>query len=327
MKHVLYSLFLAVLTTSALEGEPFRTSATSKLELSVDNPDGGSAVLSFSDALVVSLEGDKRFLRGIELDIRVPQAYLKYRGSLAAAFYAPIKTNPHAGIVDVEGERVGFEVLPAKLQVVYDIPVRKNHGFRTTPYVAVPTGVILPSSFPLLFRIMPVVKGLPEEMEAFRFSVTAKPVVADEGAIRVTVKYPEKLKDKPYTLLIDDAVVGDLSKEMVLSAGDHTLTILSDAYRNENRRFVVERGRSSEIPVELQDPTPVMTVEAPENAAVFLDGTAVADPRKPFLLEPGEHEIKFVVGDYAVVKPVTVQRGRTYRVALSVDVTITESEQ
>lgn len=326
MKRILYSLYFTALLAGALDAETFRTTVAGKVELSVDKAEGASAILSFVDALVVSLEGDKRFLRGIELDIRVPPAYLKYRGSLAAAFYAPLSAAPHAGVADLDAERVGFEVLPAKLQVVYHIPLRRNHGLKTTPYVTVATGTIAPSSFPLLFRITPVIKGLPEEMESLRFQVTAKPILADEGAVRVALKYPEKLKDKPLVLLVDDAVVAEPTKELVLSAGEHALTVLSDHYRNENRRFAVERGRVVELAVELQDPTPIMTLEAPENAAVFVNGVPVADPRKPFALEPGEHEIKFVIGDYAVVRPVSVLRGRNYRVSLSVDVTVTESD-
>jgi hypothetical protein len=326
MKRVILSFFLSAVVGGAVNAEAFRANVAAKLDISADKPEGSTVALSFVDAVVIAIEGDRRFLRGVELDLRVPQPYLKHRGSLAVAFYAPLSPIPTIGVVDVNAERIGFELLPAKLQVIYDIPVRKNHGLKTTPYVSVPTGIVLPGAFPILFRITPVIKGLPDELENIHFQLTAKPLFSDEGAIRVSYKYPEKLKDRPLTLLIDDAVVPETSKELVLSIGEHNLTIVSDHYRNESRRFAVERAKILEIPIELQDPTPIMTIEAPGNATVYLNGAVIADPRKPFPVEPGEHEVRFVIGDYAVVKPVSVSRGRNYRISLSIDVIVTESE-
>jgi hypothetical protein len=109
---------------------------------------------------------------------------------------------------------------------------------------------------------MPVIKGLPEELESLQFQLFAKPILSDEGALRVAFKYPEKLKDKPFTLLVDDAVVEDHGKDLLLKQGEHVLTVISDHYRNENRRFVVERAKILDLPIELQDPTPMIVIEA-----------------------------------------------------------------
>jgi hypothetical protein len=102
--------------------------------------------------------------------------------------------------------------------------------------------------------------------------------------------------------------------------------ILSDDYRNENRRFLVERAKTLDLAITLQDPTPLIIFEAPENARIFLDNDRILGSQEPYPVEPGSHEVRFLVGEYTTVQILNVQRGKTYRVALTVDVNISESE-
>jgi hypothetical protein len=265
-------------------------------------------------------------MRGIELEFRTPQRYMAFRGSLGVVFYTSVGQTPEMGVADLELRRLAMEAGPNKIQTVYQIPIRQNHGFKTSPYVTVPTGVVAPQTFPLVFRIMPVAKGLNAEVEAMRFTLTAKPVYSDEGALKMSVRYPEALHGKPFTLLIDDTVVENPAAERLLKEGSHQLVVLSDDYRNQSRRFVIERGKSLDLVVQLEDSIPLVLFEAPANARVYYDGALVDDHRTPFPTTPGEHEVRFQVGDYALVKPLTVERGKTYKVALMIDAVTTESE-
>jgi hypothetical protein len=78
--------------------------------------------------------------------------------------------------------------------------------------------------------------------------------------------------------------------------------------------------------VELQDPAPILIFEYPENARVYLDNVFLPSPKSPVPVEPGLHEVRFEVSDYTIIRPVAVQKGKTYRIALSVDLHITETE-
>ena len=66
--------------------------------------------------------------------------------------------------------------------------------------------------------------------------------------------------------------------------------------------------------------------EAPENARIFLDNAPVLRERESVPVEPGVHEAKFQIGDYTVIKTLTIERGKTYRVAMAVDINVLESE-
>jgi hypothetical protein len=325
-----------------LGAEPFRVVVAGRMELSADSPGGTSLPLGISESALIGMGEETRFFRGVELELSAPQAWLAYRGSLAMAIYADLERLPapdarapapeqRAGrvfpaVTDFEGRRAAFEPLPNKLKIVYQIPIRTAHGLKTTPYAAVPAGVILPASFPVLFRIMPIVKGMNEELETMMFHLSAKPILSDEGAVKLSPRYPEQLRGRSFTVLIDDVLIENIGEERLLREGEHHLVILSDNYRNESRRFVVERGRVLDLIINLQDPTPLVIFEGPQNAHIFLDNTPVLRQGEALPVEPGIHEAKFQVGDYTLIKTITVQRGKTYRIALAVDINVLESE-
>ncbi len=331
MRRVFATVFLYLLVSGAVGAESFRTIIAGRLDISSAHQESKALQLGYIDSAVIALDADRRFLRGVELELKVPQAYQKYRGSVAIALYTaasslPASSLPASGVADIDADRVGFELLPNKLQVIYQIPLLRDHGLKASPYVSIPTGILPVSSFPLIFRLMPVMKGLPEELEGMKFQLSAKPIVTDKGALRLVLKYPEKLKDRPFTLLIDDDVMDDPGREQILTEGEHRASLISDDYRNENRLFVIERGKVHELVVELKDPTPVVSIEAPENAAVYFDDVLIQEPAQAFNTEPGEHVVRFVVGDYSILKSLTVRKGRTYRVSISIDVDVTESD-
>jgi hypothetical protein len=323
-----------------LGAESFRALVAGKLEVSLDNAAGTFLPLGISSSAFVSLGEGARFFRGVELELSAPQNWLAYRGSLAMVMYAEVadaeasdadsagaRMSPRSPSVnDLEGRRIAFEPLPNKLKIVYQLPIRPVHGLKTSPYVTVPSGVVLPASFPVLFRLMPIVKGLNEELEAMVFQFSAKPIFSDEGAVKLNSRYPDQLRGKPFTVLIDDVVIDNLAEERLLKEGEHRLVVLSEDYRNESRRFVVERARVLELTIELHDPTPLIVFEGPQNARIFLDNTPVLRQGEPVPTEPGIHEARFLVGDYTLTRVLNIQRGKTYRVALAVDINVLESE-
>jgi len=321
----IWLIFLSIFTVQAA-AESFRSLLEGTIELSADNPEGSSLSLAYNGSALITLGRGARFFRGIELELSAPQIWLSQRGSLAMLIYAELDRLPSPGTNDLEGRRIAFDSLPNKIKIIYQIPVRRSHGLRTTPYVTVPADTTLPASFPLLFKLMPIVKGLSEEVEHMQFTLSARPILAEEGAVRLSFRYPEQLKDKPFIVLIDDVVVKNITEEQVLKEGEHHLVVLSEDYRNENRRFMVEKAKRIDISVNLQDPTPLIIFEAPENARIFLDNHPVVRENGPIPVDPGAHEAKFQVGDYTLTRNITIQRGKTYRIALAVGIDIEENE-
>ncbi len=322
MKVRLYALACLFSILAPLGAETFRTTLKGSIEVSPHKPEGKSLTLTYIDSVAITLTQDAAFLRGIELELKVPQIYLKYRSSVGLSIYKGNKEIVKPGVIDFDLERLAFEIIPGKLQAVYQIPLRQGHGLKTSPYVTVPTGIIQPQSFPLVLRLMPLIKGLSEEVETMEFVLTVRPIVADEGVLRLNIKTPETIKDKPFTVLIDDAVIPDYSKERILKTGEHHVSIVSEDFRTESRTFFIERAKTVDVNIELRDTTPMIIFEAPENTKIFFDDTPVTNPRQSHLVEPGQHTVRFQVGDYAVLKQLLIEKGKTYRIALIIDVDI-----
>jgi hypothetical protein len=322
---ILFSIFL-LFPAISLQAESFRTTVEGSIEVSPDKTAGGGASLGINSSVLITMGAEKRFLRGIEIEISAPRVWLGHRGALAMAVYNNLTPQSAAGVADFDGRRIAFDPLPDKLQIVYQIPLRQSHGLRTTPYVTVPAGVTTVETFPLLFRIMSVVKGLQEEIEDIKFNLIVRPILSDEGAVRLIPRYPSQLRNRPFTARIDDIVINNLSDQYVLKEGEHHLVILSEDYRIESRSFLVEKAKILDLIVELKDPTPLIVFEAPQNAQIFLNNAPVPRNREPIPVEPGQHEAKFQIGDYTIIKTLNIQRGKTYRVALDIDLTIHEED-
>jgi hypothetical protein len=325
LKAKLTLLILLFFSCFSLQAESFRTIVESVIEVSPGSAEN-TIPIGINSAVIINLGADTRFLRGVEIEISAPQSWLPYRGSIVTIMYNNINPQTADGIADMDGSRIAFEPLPSRLRIIYHIPIRQQHGLRTTTSVIVPTGIVQPSSFPLIFRLMQISKGLPDDFENMSFSFTARPILSDEGAVRLIYRYPAQLRNRPFTVLIDDNVIANISEQILLREGEHHLVILSEDYRNENRRFVVEKAKVIDLTVELQDPTPIIIFEAPQNAQIYLNNNLIPRNRESVTVEPGQHEIKFVVSDYTVTRTLNIQRGKTYRVSLAVDLTIQEEE-
>jgi len=319
-------ILCAYLSPVPLWPESFRTLVSASVDLSSASPEGATVSLGSSGSVLVNLGKDTRFLRGIELELTAPQGWLAYRGSLAMLVYSDLDHQPSRGINDLEGRRVVFDPLPNKVKTVYQIPIRSSHGLRTSPYAIVLPGSVAPSSFPILFRLMAIVKGINEELDNMAFTLTAKPIYTDEGAVKISYRYPQQLRGKHFTVLIDDVVIENPAEERLIREGEHHLVILSEDYRNESRRFMVERAKTTDLVIELQDPTPLIVFESPGNTRIFLNNNPVAHDSGPIPVDPGTHEARFHIGDYILTKIINVQRGKTYKVAVSVGIDIDEND-
>ena len=320
-------IILLSLTTARVNGESIRAMVAGVHRVSLAHQEGTTITLSYASSTVIQIEGDARFFRGIQIELNAPQSFLSFHDSLAAVIYDDLSRIPGPGAADLECRQIARDPLPAKIQTIYQIPLKEGHGLRTSPYATVLTDVRSPSSFPLLFRLMPVIRTIPDELERMTFTINVKPILSDEGALRINFRYPEGLRDRSFTVYINDQLIRNPGEEQLLKEGEHRLVIQSEDYRNQSTRFVIERAKTLDLLIELQDPRPRIIFEYPENARIYIDNTLIPNSRNPLPVEPGLHEIRFQISDYIIIRTLTVQRGRTYRVALSLGVEITEDSQ
>jgi len=294
--------------------------------VSAFDTEGSSLPISFASSSRITLEGDTRFLLGIELELSAPQNFLNYRGGLAAAVYREFADAANGQAPETVRELLGRDPLPSRVRSIYQIPLRENHGLRTSPYATVLTGVVDTATFPLLFQLAAETRELSSELQTMVFDLKVRPILSNEGLVRFNFQYPDNVQDRPLTVLINGDALANFRVEHLLRSGEHQMTIVSEYYREQRIRFVVERAKLTELTVELEDSTPLLIFEHPAGAMVYLNNVLVETPQAPHPVDPGVHEVRFQVSDYAIVRPVTVQKGKTYRIALSIDISISETE-
>ncbi len=321
------ALACTTLLLSAAAADTFRVRSTTMVTLDVSSPEAKTAELGYNDALGIVFPRDPLFLKGLEIEVKVPQELLEYRNSIAYGLYSMAEPAPQADRSDYKATQITLQPVPSRLSFVLQIPLIRDHRLKTGPYATVIPYIHDTKSGALLFRLLPVMKVLPDKVETLAFQVKVKPLLTDEGGFRLALTYPSPPAEAqdPVSVRIDEMPVENFRDLQILKPGTHHLSVVSDDYRNEVRVFAVDQAKITELTVAMQDTAPRLFIVAPENAGILLDGQSVQADRDGRVVEPGNHTIRFTIGDYEITRQVEVQKAHDYTVSLTVDVSVTES--
>lgn len=312
-------------------GEELRTIIAGTVSLSPESPDGTRISIAYNEALAISLPRDSTFIQGFEIEVKLPQAASAMPGALAWELWRRVDPTPDKSRYGYEAERLVTQPLPARASLVIQVPMRKDHSLKSGPYATVIPTIAETGDFPLLFKLYPIAKGLPPELENAQFQVRIRPILTDEGAVRLFLRFPEGGDRTGIAVSVDehrlpDGRYTDGKETLVLKSGTHYLRVNSDQYRDESRTFTIEPGRTVELSIDLQDTSPLVIIEAPDSTQITLDGRKVSgDGKTALTVEVGDHLVTCRIGDYVVTRRFTAYRGKTYRIVLSVDLQVQES--
>lgn len=320
-KKIIYFSLLQVLIFS-LTSETFRVRKVHSVQINQDYKITNVSV-GMNDALSISFPEDMTFIVGLELNIKIPEIITNYRDSVVYSLYENIIPAPTQKIIDYEGNRISVNTVPAKLSQTVYIPISSKFSIKESPYAIVIQKTPAIKNNCVFFRFQIAMKGVPESLALSNFDISIKPVLSDEGYFNLKIQEPP-LKKETYTVYVDDKLVDFNKMPILLKTGEHHLSITSEAYRNETRTFRIEQIKTTNLDVLLKSIEPTIDIVAPENAKVFLNDKLLTNTQETFIVQSGEHTIKFIIGDYEIVKKVSVINGRSYTVNLNIDATITE---
>ncbi len=315
---------LLFLSINASAADSFRVRSMAVISVDSQKSEAQTVELGYNDAVGILFPKNTTFLKGVEIEIKIPQDILAFRNTMAYGVYRQVQPLPSQATIDYQGEQVTLQPLPSRLSFVLQIPLQKNHNLKTGPYSTVLPTIYDASKGPLLFRLLPIMKGLPENIETLTFSVKIKPILTEEGGFQLKILYPQE-GAKPVSVRIDELLISNPEAMAVLPSGIHHLSIVSDDFRNEVRMFTVESAKVTELSVTMQDTVPRLYLVAPQNARIFLDNLPVENLKEGFIIEPGEHTVQFKIGDYELTKQITVEKGKDYTVSMLIDINVTVS--
>lgn len=282
-----------------------------------------------NDSVYIVLPKDRIFMQGIDIDIKIPKEIAAWSDSIAYSIYQDISPVPESSIIDYSGEKLSIFTLPGRLSQTIKVPFKGKLKVKESPYYEVMPELDSDTYDYVFLRFQLAMKGVTTSIEEAQFDITIKPILSEEGLLHLESVFPLDDEDVPqektYSLFIDEKSVNADQVDFILSTGLHHLSIVSEFFRNEVRSFTIEQAKTTSLVIDLRDISPTVLISSPENVLIYLDGEEFSITSEPTQIQTGEHSVRFVVGDYEVIKNFQAVNGTSYNVSLSVDVQITEN--
>jgi hypothetical protein len=273
----------------------------------------------------IRITGANQFWRGVELEIAIPEVLRQYRNSFALYLYQGVTPQPREDRRSYQGTRIAFSALPGIEVLAVQIPLRREHGFRNEEGTVLVESVVSESQFPLIFTVLPVMKGIPRSVAQANLRLTARPVLSEQGGLRLDLSLPPGVEESDVQVQVDGRSLDYPAELYALPTGMHELTVKAEGLRGESLAFGIEGGEITELSVSLEQPSPGVIIEAPELVEVYLDGERRRSPVGRLIpLEPGQHTVVVVLGDYRLSRRFTVQPGKNYKISLLLDILVVE---
>lgn len=331
-KKIVLSLIAATISCTAMFGETFRVAQCRIAELKEEPSFSVTKKIGLNDALAVFIPEERLFLEGIEFKMEIPEETALWRDCCGAYIYDGIRPAPTEHQIDFSGSKIFFGVLPGKLSWVLQVPLTSKAQFKTNQYTKTIDKIPSAQGNFVFLRLQQIMKGVPDEVMNSKITITVRPILSDKGLIKAGFTFPDQTDAQDntanITVFIDNepCLTEDIEKGILLETGIHNISIISENYRTEVRKVRIDQAKKTELMIDLKSIEPTVIITAPEGAAVYLDDAEFNEMGKEFVLSEGEHKIKCIIGDYEIVRTLSVSKGRTYKVNLTVDLQIQEDE-
>ncbi len=320
-RKVFVSIVLSILLSIDLFGISIRGGKIYLLTAGVHPSEEISFKLN--DIVAVSVQ-DAPFIEGMELNITLPAAFTRFRDSFAVTIYADVHPQPAPPATNYRGKKIFFGVLPTAKKLYIDIPVKKLFPRASSMETYVIGHTIPLNRFPLILKIEPVMKGIPSSLLSEHFKLKITSTIIEKGSLTLHI-HTGKTK-KSYTVTIDNKPFDPQVPNTLVSPGIHQLKIRSDAFEEYTSNFAVKPGQNTTMDITLQPYHPTVQFDFPKDAVLYLDGRKMTViPGRKLSIEPGDHVLRITIGDYTLSKRFTVQKEKTYKISLFLDIFVKEN--
>lgn len=320
-KHIFSFLVLSAFFASIeIEAEVFRTQKTVVLE--ADENASESKNVGINACVSVRLPADLTFVQGIEIIVKIPKVLSNFRNTILYSLYDNITPFPSEGETDYSGRVVYSGLYPGNLSWSIVVPLVKGNTIAKSPYA---DKTLIPDSSRgfVFLRNSLAMKGVPQSVLEAEFEVSAKTVFADLGAIKIHANQDSG----EFSVMVDEVAVKPHSGSglIFLKPGKHSVSVISEKFRNEVRTVAVERAKTTEVELELKSVEPTFSINAPHGTHIFVDGNEIVDA-DALKLEVGSHSFRFSLGGYEIVRNVEIQNGKHYDISVNFEANIKEAE-
>ncbi|HAP44528.1 MAG TPA: hypothetical protein DD477_13195 [Spirochaetaceae bacterium] len=299
-----------------------RTNLAGVLTLSAERPEGETINIHYNDAVGIMLPVDPVFFQAIELELRIPRA-LQNQGTVVAwALYQSVTPQPRSGQLDYLATSILTQPVPSRASLILQLPVMARHTLRNSPYATLIPAIAQAASFPLLFKLSPAGKAMGSLIESQIFQLTVRPILTDEGQLRLSHPLAVQLGNDAVSVFIDDRPYANWFEPHLLTRGVHTVRFSVEGYRDEVYSVVMEAGRVQTLAANPASDVPSIAFTVPDGAVIRLNGELVDLGTGQLTLEAIEYTVECTIGDYVIIRKFNAVRGRHYTLTVSVDMQI-----
>ncbi len=326
MKYIIKttSLFIFLFFTTYSYAEKFRVGNVYMYAIEEGGYPTASFSIGYNDAISLQIQKDLLFLNGIELQIKQDKTALANSNMISYEIYSHISPVPKKKCIDYSGKRLFTNLLPTRITHTIQIPLKKTYTEtqkNTSDTVPYDKHIM---EYPILFRLHPVMKGIPDSLENAVFTITVKPIVRNEGGLKINLTYPKEEEQKPVNVQIDNHYLNNFSDLQIIAPGTYRITVSSDEYRSEVRSCIIEKGKITTIPITLKSTIPLLDIDVPSKVTVLFDNETITIPNTPIPITTGTHTITVKIGEYEAVRQFTAEKGKSYLFNMNIDTSLTE---
>jgi len=296
---------------------------------------GGTEIdqkLKPGDIGVLQYPDDDTFVEGVEVEIRVPDVIRNAPGSFAIYAYSRITPAPEQRLMGFSGTRLFLQPIPPGNRLFVLLPIRPASDIHSGPGAVAATTISSRDSFPLLFSIQPIAKGIPSQAMNAEFQLLIRPIPLSKGGAHIVIKDADTGKsiswageDSPVTVTLNGKPIPYQSDQYLLDPGLYRIDIESSVYNSETRTFDIDKGKTTELEFDMERPSAHVRIDAPRGATVFLDGTQISS-LDHVRVSPGEHTVLYRIGDYTVSRRFNAVQKKDYEISLFLDIMINETK-
>ena len=291
-----------------------------------------SGILNFSSGKNEILEGSIEslvglilqdpltpLLQGVKITVSSEKSLTVYRNSFALYLYKNLDSTPSFDQTSYKGTQTYMRFMDFGKPVSFIIPLSDNHTLspdRATFLVSEKNKL---SEFPLIMTILPITKGIPDDIYNAKITYTIEPVYFQKGIVRLNVLNSQGLPvEETLYFQIDGKIIDDPSDDTVVDAGLHTMLIRSESGVEDTVEFALSAGQTLVLDHVLQQQFPTLRINTIEGMKVFLDGKPVSTEElsQSFEVQPGSHIIRFEIGDYQLSREFTAEMRDSFRITM-----------
>ena len=319
---------LIILCSAKIYAENFRVHKT--VFIQVPQTEASKKVeCGINDGLAIKLPADRTFIQGIEILIKVPAIVTKWQDSVAWSFYSDILPEPSESTIDYQGTRHSVHTFSNSLSLNIQLPLKQNNTIKKSPYAVYVSHIPTENNGIIFLRMQLVMKGIDDNIGVSNFEISVKPILTNNGYLKIRSESPDGSPEiKPYTAFADGKPLELPQNKIILEKGTHTINFVSDFYRNEVRTVNIAPGTTTYLDIQFRDIAPTVNLYAPKNTTVYMDGTIIDQwySKDSITVSQGDHQFKFVIGDWETVRSINAINGHSYNISLTIDSNVEEQD-